>query len=315
MKRRSVVVSAAVVPAAPVPGSESAGNGRLRANPRDTRCDVTFARRLRLALLAVAMLLAAGPGLAQTTDSPLVAELKRYLNDGAAIATAPFRFDVRDWAEVAAISGSVVFVGTRDDRIDAWVQNHRSKQSDNFARVVTPFGSWAAIGVSAVALGGGLISHNKRLLDTGRDAVEAEILAAGITTPLLKYAVGRVRPSDGADADEFKPFSGNSSSPSGHATEAFAVASVLSARADGWVVPVVSYTLASCVGYARVHDRAHWASDVIAGGLVGTLIGRTIVRRHERDEAQPEVPPAAYSFRIAPVISAGALGFTASASF
>jgi membrane-associated phospholipid phosphatase len=114
------------------------------------------------------MLLAAGPGLAQTTDSPLVAELKR------------------------------------DDRIDAWVQNHRSKQSDNFARVVTPFGSWAAIGVSA-----------------------------GITTPLLKYAVGRVRPSDGADADEFKPFSGNSSSPSGHATEAFAVASMLSARADG----------------------------------------------------------------------------------
>jgi membrane-associated phospholipid phosphatase len=179
------------------------------------------------------MLLAAGSGLAQTTDSPLVAELKRYLNDGAAIATAPFRFDVRDWAEVAAISGSVVFVGTRDDRIDAWVQNHRSKQSDNFARVVTPFGSWAAIGASAVALGGGLISHNKRLLDTGRDAVEAEILAAGITTPLLKYAVGRVRPSDGADADEFKPFSGNSSSPSGHALEAFAVASVLSERADG----------------------------------------------------------------------------------
>src|ERR1017187_9460535 len=167
----------------------------------------------------------------------------------------------------------------------------------------------------AVALGGGLVSHNERLLDTGRDAVEAEILPAGIPTPLLKYAVGRVRPSDGSDADEFKPFSGNSSFPSGHATEAFAVASVLSARADGWVVPVVSYTLASCVGYARVHDRAHWASDVIAGGLVGTLIGRTIVRRHEGGEAHPETPPAAYSFRIAPVVSSAGLGFTASAAF
>jgi hypothetical protein len=263
----------------------------------------------------VAVLLAAGPGLAQTTDSPLVAELKRYLNDGAAIAMAPSRFDVGDWAEVAAISGGVVFVGTRDDRIDSWVQNHRSKRTEDFAHVVKPFGSWAAIGVSAVALGGGLISHNKRLLDTGRDAVEAEILAAGIATPALKYAVGRVRPGDGSDADEFKPFSRNASFPSGETTEAFAVASVLSARADGWVVPVVSYTLASCVGYARVHDRGHWASDVIAGGLVGTLIGRTIVRRHQRDEAHPEVPPAAYSFRIAPVVSAGSLGFTASASF
>jgi membrane-associated phospholipid phosphatase len=276
---------------------------------------VTIARRLQLAPFAAIALLAAGPLFAQTTDSALVAELKRYLRDGEAIATSPVRFDSRDWAETALISGGLVFVGTRDDRVDAWVQAHRTKQTDDFSRIVTPFGSWAAIGVSAVALGGGLLSHNQWLLDTGRDAVEAEILAAGITTPLLKYAVGRVRPSDGADADEFKPFSGNSSFPSGHATEAFAVASVLSARADGWVVPVLSYTLASCVGYARVNDRAHWASDVIAGGLIGTLIGRTIVRRHKRDEAQTDTPPPAYGFRIAPVVSAGGFGFTASAFF
>jgi len=104
---------------------------------------------------------------------------------------------------------------------------------------VKPFGGWAAIGVSVVALGGGVVSHNKRLLDTGRDAVEAEILAAGIATPALKYSVGRVRPSDGANADEFRPFSGNASFPSGETTEAFAVAAVLSARANGWVVPVL----------------------------------------------------------------------------
>ena len=180
------------------------------------------------------------------------------------------------------------------------MQSHRSKQTDDFARIVTPFGSWAAVGISVVALGGGIVSHNERLLQTGRDAVEAEILAAGITTPVLKYAVGRVRPSDGGDGDEFKPFSGNSSFPSGHATEAFAVASVLAARADGWVVPVVSYTLASCVGYARVNDRAHWASDVIAGGLIGTLIGRTIVRRHQREETQPETPPQRTAFASRP---------------
>ena len=145
--------------------------------------EVKLARRLGLAPLGVVVLLAAGPGLAQTTDSPLVAELKRYLNDGAAIAMAPSGFEVGDWAEVAAISGGEVFVGTRDDRIDAWVQGHRSKQTEDFARVVKPFGTWAAIGVSVVALGGGLVSHNEHLLETGRDAVEAEILAAGITTP------------------------------------------------------------------------------------------------------------------------------------
>jgi hypothetical protein len=42
---------------------------------------VTIAGRLRLAPLAAAALLAAGSGFAQTTDSALVAELKRYLNE------------------------------------------------------------------------------------------------------------------------------------------------------------------------------------------------------------------------------------------
>jgi membrane-associated phospholipid phosphatase len=276
---------------------------------------VTGARLPRFAPLAALALLAARPAFAQAADSVLAAELKRYLRDGEAVASAPASFDSRDWAEAAAISSGLLFVGTRDDRIDAWVQSHRSKQTEDFARIVTPFGSWAAIGVSVVALSGGLVTRNRRLLDTGRDAVEAEILAAGIATPALKYAVGRVRPSDGSDADEFKPFSGNNSFPSGHTTEAFAVAAVLAARADGWVVPVVSYTLATCVAYARVHDRGHWASDAIAGGLVGTLIGRTVVRRHQREETQQEVPAPTYGFSIAPVISPGTVGFTARAFF
>ncbi|MFI5119956.1 MAG: phosphatase PAP2 family protein [Thermoanaerobaculia bacterium] len=276
---------------------------------------MTGIRSRRFAPLAALALLAARPAFAQEADPALVAELKRYLRDGGAIATAPARFDSRDWAEVAAISGGLVFVGTRDDRIDAWVQGHRSKQTEGFARIVTPFGSWAAIGVSVVALSGGLVAHNERLLDTGRDAVEAEILAAGIVTPALKEAVGRVRPSDGSDGDEFKPFSGNASFPSGHTTEAFAVASVLAARADGWVVPVVSYTLASCVGYARVHDRAHWASDTIAGGLVGTLIGRTVVRRQQAEKTEAETSAHAYGFHVVPVIAPRGVGFMAQAFF
>ena len=243
---------------------------------------MTGARPPRFAALAALAFLAAGEGFAQQTDSALVAELKRYLRDGGAIATAPSRFDSRDWAEAAVISGGLVFVGTRDDRIDAWVQSHRSKQTDDFARIVTPFGSWAAVGVSVVALGGGLVSHNQRLLETGRDAVEAEILAAGITTPVLKYAVGRVRPSDGGDGDEFKPFSGNSSFPSGHATEAFAVASVLAARADGWVVPV---RLLHARELRRVRPRER-------PGALGLGRDRGRPRRHPHRAHDRETPPA-----------------------
>ena len=68
-------------------------------------------------------------------------------------------------------------------------------------------------------------------------------------------------------------------------------------------------------GAIATAPAAHWASDVIAGGLIGTLIGRAIVRRHTREEDHPDAPPPAYAFRIAPVVAGGRYGFMASASF
>jgi len=66
---------------------------------------VTGARLPRFAPLAALALLAARPAFAEAADSALTAELKRYLRDGEAVATAPASFDSRDWAEAAAISG------------------------------------------------------------------------------------------------------------------------------------------------------------------------------------------------------------------
>jgi membrane-associated phospholipid phosphatase len=43
--------------------------------------------------------------------------------------------------------------------------------------------------------------------------------------------------------------------PSGHATNAFAVASVAAGHADGWVVPAVAYSLASGVAVSRMNDN------------------------------------------------------------
>ena len=137
--------------------------------------------------------------------------------------------------------------------------------------------------------------------------------AVNNVNPWSGPSIGRARPGDDVGAYVFKPFSGYDSLPSGHTTEAFAVASVLSAHARGWVVPVLSYTLASCVGYARLNDRAHWASDVIAGAVVGTLIGRAVVKRHAREDSA--APSPAYAIRVAPVVSGGRFGFLATATF
>jgi membrane-associated phospholipid phosphatase len=226
---------------------------------------------------------------AETGSFPSVLknEAHRYITDGGVILLAPLHWDGSSWTQAAIAVASVALLSTQDERIDAAVARKQSSGADSVSSAVTPLGSYAAIGVSVASLGAGLLFKNVELRDSGRDAIEAEIFAAGIITPLLKRTVGRLRPSQGSDADEYHPLSSDQSFPSGHSTEAFAVASVFAARSRGWVVPVIAYTLASGVALARINDRAHFASDVVAGAIIGTAVGHTVVRLHAPEGEKP----------------------------
>jgi len=247
------------------------------------------------------------PGPAPVRKSgPIASELRRYLADGRTILLAPIDWDAKSWAKAGAIVGSIALLSTQDERIDRAISRNDSSGKDSVASAVTPFGSYAALGISFASLGGGLLFHDAELRDTGRDALEAELFAAGIVTPLLKTAFGRKRPSQGADADELRPVGGDQSFPSGHATMAFAAASVFAARSKGWVVPTIAYTLASAVGWARMHDRAHYASDVVAGAVIGTAIGQSVVRSHAGEK---EGSARGITWTIVPVAAGGHSGF------
>ena len=56
------------------------------------------------------------------------------------------------------------------------------------------------------------------------------------------------------------------------------VASVIATHYDDtrWV-PMVSYGIAGLVGVERIASDNHWLSDVLAGALIGTLVGREVV--------------------------------------
>jgi membrane-associated phospholipid phosphatase len=43
--------------------------------------------------------------------------------------------------------------------------------------------------------------------------------------------------------------------------------------------------LASLVAFSRLYHNAHWTSDVVAGALIGTLVGRTVVAVNKRIRA------------------------------
>ena len=234
--------------------------------------------------------------------SVLKSEGQRYVTDGASILLGPLHWDRSSWTQAAIAVASVVLLSQEDSRIDSAFQRNRSAQTDSFSSAVRPFGTYGAVGLSVASLGAGLVFKNAEWRETGRDAIEAELFAAGIVTPALKVIVGRFRPSQGSDADEFQPLSGKQSFPSGEATEAFAVASVFAARSRGWVVPVVAYTLASGVALARMNANAHFASDVVAGAFIGTAIGHSIVHRHLPDDEK------SISWNLVPIASRQGVG-------
>jgi membrane-associated phospholipid phosphatase len=214
-------------------------------------------------------------------------EVKRYGSDALALARAPMQWDAAMWQRSGAVAAVAGGAFAADQQLADGVQRNRSSASDNIAKAITPLGGGRALQVSAAALLAGLATHNPELRETGRDAIEASILASGVVTPVIKRIAGRSRPNADQGAYDFHPFGGNESFPSGHATNAFAVASVFAAHAKGWVVPAVAYTLASGVAASRVNDNVHYTSDVIVGAAIGTAIGRSIVYRHRHEASSP----------------------------
>jgi membrane-associated phospholipid phosphatase len=140
----------------------------------------------------------------------------------------------------------------------------------------------------------------------GIDGAAASLVASGIITPTLKWAVGRARPNANLGNHYFTPFSGsNESFPSGEATQAFAVASVIAAHYDDLWIKISSYSIASLVGVARIYQDAHWTSDALAGALIGTAVGTAIVHYNEkRRKAKKEEQ----SFFITPLLAPGTAG-------
>ena len=206
------------------------------------------------------------------------------LKDAVTILGAPIHWTARNWLVFGGVAAGVVAVGFAFDvPMRDKTQAHQTQALDDMTRIVEPFGeaySFAVIGAYGIA---GFLFHAPEAKEIFFDSVMASIIASGIITPTLKFVIGRDRPSQSVSSTDFHPFQGSDNSfPSGHATQAFAVASVISAHSDEVWVSVAAYTVAGLVGFARVYHNAHWTSDVTAGAAIGTFVGRGIVALNDR---------------------------------
>lgn len=65
--------------------------------------------------------------------------------------------------------------------------------------------------------------------------------------------------------------------PSSHAAVAFALVPLLNQEYPKW--KWIWYTLAGCVALSRVYLGVHYLSDVVAGGLLGFVLGKVCISK------------------------------------
>lgn len=204
---------------------------------------------------------------------------KNILSDQKAIWTAPLRLQGHDakWAIPAGI-GFMALVAT--DRITG-DEIAESDAPVKMSRAVSHAGSVYGLGSVAGAFYLlGRARKDDRARETGLLSAQA-LVNSIIVESALKGITQRGRPTIGRERSEF--FEGGNSFPSGHSTQAWAVAAVVASEyKDRRAVQILAYGVATAVSVARFTGQKHYLSDVVVGSALGYTIGKYVYSTHHR---------------------------------
>jgi undecaprenyl-diphosphatase len=101
--------------------------------------------------------------------------------------------------------------------------------------------------------------------------VLSSVIVSSLISLILKYVIDRPRPFETYDFLEKISSGGSPSFPSGHTTEAFAIAVALIFAFPKWYNILPSILWAIAVAYSRMSLGVHYPSDVLGGIVVGIL--------------------------------------------
>lgn len=211
--------------------------------------------------------------------------------NAARILASPWRFDKSDWINTAVVLGVGGGLIALDKPIRNFIQGDlRGGATDDAADFLREFGDTylLAMGLGAAYVGAELIG-DEPLQETALLAEESLLLASVLGLG-IKWVSQRDRPDSGKSSTSWSPFSfddSNTSFPSGHAINAFSVASVIASQYEDypWAAPI-AYTLATGTALSRLNQDKHWASDAFVGAAVGYFVGKMVVRYNPFNPAQ-----------------------------
>ncbi|MDQ6718920.1 MAG: phosphatase PAP2 family protein [Gemmatimonadota bacterium] len=201
-------------------------------------------------------------------------------------------FTTKDLAIAAGFGAATIAVAPLDRYFAHRLQDSATQSNRWLHGAATGFrllGSQGSLAAGAGLYLIGRASGKRRTADLGLHSVEA-MLTADLVTTGMKVFFGRARPfvdvTNNYDFQIFRGFSDDKyrSFPSGHATNAFAFAATVSRETEmwwprsRWYIGSVMYGGAALVGLSRMYNNQHWASDIIGGAAVGTIVGLKVVK-------------------------------------
>lgn len=214
----------------------------------------------------------------------------RTLEDAKAYFTAPLHWNGRDWEYF----GGALAVIAVAHHYDTQARTHFDQ---GYSSPLGPKESGAltdALPGAALFLGtwgyASLIGNHAGESEAWNMAESAGLSL--VSAYALKYIVRRTGPDSTTDSNRW--FKGGSSFPSGHATAAFAIGTVLAESGNPefrWVRRVIGYGVGFGTAYLRMKHNAHWLSDTIAGGALGMASAHFVMNRsaQREDEAGSEL--------------------------
>ena len=229
-----------------------------------------------------------------------------------AVITAPADLGWKRWIATSAVLGVTAITFSLDEKVFNYMQSHQSATATDLINPFQYYGYFpVAAGLSGTFYLAGLGFSQPWLRETAREAMTS-IFLAGTITSILKVALSRSRPTDANGPFDFRFFELNDkyhSFPSGHATTAFALSSVLASRIDNPIFSAGLYTLAALTATQRIYSTVHWLSDIAMGASIGTTVGIIVAKNSK------EILKSNHCWEISPQLNGNNTGVVINYSF
>lgn len=200
----------------------------------------------------------------------------KLAKDTGHVLSSPMQWDSSEWNKFFLYGGGTYLIYKNDNHIHDWFNDRHSNSGNRIAS----FGK--AVPLAGVAyMGGTYFLGNEKQKQVSKIGLESAVSTL-VITETLKNIVSRDRPGN----------KGNDSFPSNHTAIAFSLATVISHEyKDDKRAGSVAYGLATVTGLSRLYDNRHWASDVVAGGLIGYYTAKTIIKLNRDPKSTTKVQP------------------------